>query len=625
MIDLTRRAVGYALFWLTLTLATSTDALQTTTAPYTYPTLNELQNAEIVPRDRLALARELRGLTVIPAVPTTAPDYAIGDRATFSVLNLDDNQVMSVEAQLVALGEHIALWFPAHIQADPVSAQALADAFDARIYDAVRSLWGSEAIPGVDGDPRVHGLFAYNVGSGTRAYFSADNTYPVEVSPTSSEHEMFVYNLDITGTSVGTPADESTTAHEFQHMIRHNMNPNLDSWLDEGFSTFTQLYLGYTDAARYGDRYMGAPWTQLNTWQSGAHYGASMLFVTYIQETCGLEALKQFSLAVRPGHARVDSVLQEQCGIGFNDLFADWVVTNQVRDAGLGYGYDNPILAGLPAPFSVAEVLAYPYTRTATAAQHSAHYYHLENLPDSGTLHITLDAPQEVVLIPTQGEGAFWYSNRADDSAMHLTRPFDLTHAQSAVLTFDVWYQLEALWDYAYVLVSTDDGLTWDMLETAHMTHDNPHGTAYGPGYTGESPGWIEETVALDAYVGREILLRFALITDEATNLPGIAVDNVILSADAEYSADFNNDSGGWTASGWVRTDNRLPQRAWVQIIAQTANGIDLERALWPDDFANAARSLTIQPEWEKVRLAISPLAPVTTVDMPYTLTLTTE
>ena len=211
-----------------------------------------------------------------------------------------------------------------------------------------------------------------------------------------------------------------------------------------------------------------------------------------------------------------------------------------------------------------------------------------------------------------------WYSNKTDYSDTTITRRFDLSGVDSATLAYNVWYHIENLWDYGYVMVSTDDGATWDILETPEMTWENPHNNAYGPGYTGLSDGWVAESISLDAYAGQDILLRFEMITDDATTQPGMLIDDVRIP-EIDYASDFEADSGGWEARGWIWTDNTLPQQVWVQAVQESGTDRQFDRWLVP---ADAPIALELVEGVDQVMLAISPFAPLTTVPMPYTLAL---
>lgn len=591
--------------------------------PDDFPTLIALDKAIIPPRDRVELARQIFGVTSIEPPPAIAVEYQLGDRKMFSVLN--DNEAMQVEAELRAIGETIYLWVDVNADIENEDAQALADAFDAEIYNGVRELWGSEATPGIDNDPRVFGLFAYGLGNSLAAYYSSEHSYPSEVVTNSNEHEMFIYNLDTLGTAIDTADVESTTAHEFQHMIRANIDPNADTWMNEGFSMFTELYLGYDSSNWAAYTFIDDPGTQLNTWAedgpTAPHYGAAMLFITYFYERYGIEAVQNLSADGSAGLDSFDNTLKEMNEAGVNEFFADWVLANYLRDSDVADGrYDYELIDLGSRPYVTDSVREYPYDIDARAAQYSTDYYRLRDLPTSGTLEIQLDAPDTVQLLPIEdSEGQFWYSNRADDSSLTLTHAFDLTGVESATLDYRVWYHLEHLWDYGYVMVSEDNGNTWETLETSEMTGENPYGNGYGVGYSGASSDWVEESISLDEYAGKNILVRFWVIHDDAVNQHGMAIDDVRIDA-IGYSSDFEANNGGWQTGGWVLTDNRLPQEIWVQAMQIKDDDVEITRWLLP---ADEPLTLPLSRDIEEVVLAVSPFAPLTTVPMLYSLSAT--
>ncbi|HEX2909114.1 MAG TPA: hypothetical protein VHO69_19730, partial [Phototrophicaceae bacterium] len=582
--------------------------------------------------DPVALAQRLRGVTTIPAPPTTARTRQVGERQNFWVLNSSENLEFQISATLRVVGEHIYLWVqdtaadgsPLTIL-EEADLRALADAFDTRVYPQVRELWGSEANPGVDGDPRIYGLFAYNLGSGTAAYFASRHTYPNEVFPTSNEHEMFLFNLDAISDNVAAPLVESIVAHEFQHMIRANIQDNDAIWLNEGFSTFTQLYFYNDPGATLA--FLTAPQTQLNTWAEDGprapHYGAAMLFIAYFYERYGAEALRALSLDPGTGLESVERVLHNLGAPGANALFADWTLANFLLDPTLAagqYGYQL-LPAELPSVVPRETITTYPYESTTTANQYSANYTVLTNLEGVAALTIRLSAPEEVRLIPIDAASGrwLWYSNRGDMSDTRLTRAFDLTGVAAATLHYRAWYHLEDRWDYTYVMVSADDGVTWDILSPPHTTEANPHSSAYGPGYTGRSEGWLEESLSLAAYAGKKLLVRFEMITDDAISQPGFALDDVTIP-EIGYASDFETDGGGWEAQGWLRMDNRLPQPVWVQAVQHIGPEVEVTRWLAPDE---TAWTLPLADNVNQVTLVVAPFAAVTTVPMEYTLTVT--
>ncbi|MCK6578817.1 MAG: immune inhibitor A [Anaerolineae bacterium] len=592
-----------------------------------YPTVTALAEAIIPARDRVDLAMRLRGLTAIPDAPMTAPILRVGDQQTFTATDTSARGRIYIQATLRALGAHIALWIEDGGGVSDADLQALAARFDDRIYPDTRALWGSEAIPGVDGDPRVHGLFARSLGATTAAYFASDHTVPRAVYPQSNMREMFFFNLDALGGEFPLDLIESVVAHEFQHMIRQNLQANEDTWLNEGMSQFTQFLL-YNDLDNSVIHFLAQPHTQLTDWNAepalrAANYGAATLFMIYFYDRFGIEALQALSAhpAARAWES-VDVVARAHGGASGDELFADWVMANLLHDPqveALPAGQPVPPYESLPpliTPLPAGEVRSLPFSAKSSLPPYAADYYLFSELGTMSRLTVTLEAGANAPLIDAGG-GRFLYSNRADLSDSRATRRFDLSGVDAADLDFRVWYDLETEWDYGYVMASRD-GATWELLTGEGMTASDPNAVAYGTAYTGASGAWRQESISLDAYAGAPVWLRFEAITDDAVNRPGMAVDDVRIAA-LGYSEDFEAGDGGWLTEGWLWTDNRLPARFFVQAAALTPAGALVTRweaqggGAWTFDLPAATR---------RVWIAVSPVAPVTTVPLDYRLTV---
>jgi immune inhibitor A len=596
-----------------------------------FPTLVELANEPIPPRDRLELAERLRGVTDIPAPPVDPPDRRVGEQAPFHVSNSSEGYTREITATLQVVGEHIYLWVENGANVSQRDLEALAEFFDTEVYEQVRDLWGSEAQPGIDGEDRVHGLFAYQLGATTAAYVSSDDSYPQAAVATSNEREMFFFNLDALGSSFDVFSTGIIVAHEFQHMIRQNLQFNEETWMNEGLSVFTEFYLtGVPDFFAYD--FLFTPQTQLNHWHEdgglrGANYGGAQMFLIYFYDRYGVEALRQLSADNAPrGLQSVDDVLRALGEPGADEFFADWVVANRVIGSSWDLGYRSADDLGVSA-VDTASYSRYPVAERGEAAQYAAHYISLPAMQGVKAMEVSLSIPESARLFDADVNGTAAYSNRADMTDTRLTRAFDLTNVSSAALDYALWYHLEAEWDYGYVMVSEDDGATWDILTTPHTTDANPYDTAYGEGYTGRSGGgmeavWITESLPLDAYVGENILVRFEMITDDAVNQPGMAVDDVRIDA-LGYHEDFEGDAPGWEFEGWIRTDNRLPQSAWVQMI-ETVNG-DVQVTRWLAQDTEQTWEFAPNPDAESLVLALTPFSPVTTDPMPYQLRIDTK
>ena len=70
----------------------------------------------------------------------------------------------------------------------------------------------------------------------------------------------------------------------------------------------------------------------------------------------------------------------------------------------------------------------------------------------------------------------------------------------------------------------------------------------------------------LSPYAGKNILLRFEYITDDAYNTPGWAIDDITIP-EIGFSDGVESGVSGWDVKGFVRTDNVLPQRYSVAIV----------------------------------------------------------
>jgi hypothetical protein len=597
-------------------------------SPPEYPTLAALEAGEPPALDRIDAARRLRGVTEI-RIPENPPARQIGERDRFWVANQSDGTNRQIDADLYRVGDHAYFWVQAGAQPDLAVIDAIAQRFDDQVYNQVRALWGSEPIPGVDGDPRLHVLFASDIGLGVGAYYSSQHSQPPEVVEQGNGREMMTVSLAFISPE-NIDLVESILAHEFQHMIRKHLDANEDAWLDEGLSVFTQQAVTGLGASGYAESFFALPNVQLNTWAVDftrqAHYGAGFTFVTYLYERLGADTLRAMSDDPANGLRAIDNAVRaaapDDYPLGVDSLFADWALANILRDPALDdgrYGYESVQAATIPAFRAVYS--QYPAEFRSDLAQYAVDYVLLNELAGARTLDLALELPAIVPLIPTDPFSGdwMWYSQRGDNIDSTLTRAFDLRDVETATLEYQAWYQIERGWDYAYVMISDDGGARWDLLPAPGMTDENPLGYAYGLGYSGDSGGWITQRVSLDAYAGREVLIRFELITDDALNLPGLAIDDVAIAA-IDYFSDFEADSDGWEADGWVRIDNVLPQRAWVQVAQITAAGeLSLTRLLAEPGSGGPWR-VNLAPGVDRALIAVSPFAPVTTVGVSYDL-----
>lgn len=595
-----------------------------------FPTYSAVMQTNLPRADRADIARRLLRREAV-SLRAINPARQVGESDNFVVVNTASNEVKRISATLVDAGQSVYLWVEDGFSLDKQQARRFVDNFDQLVYQQTRQLWGTEALPGIDGDQRIYALFTAQTNPSVAGYYTSQHSYPASIVPNSNEHEMIIFNLMEFQNIMDSARATSVSAHEFQHMIRHNIDGNEATWVDEGFSMFTERHLGFDDNKWAVDEFMSAPSASLNHWDNpslrGASYGAALMFMSYFYERFGLEGIQRLSQESADGLEGVDKVVRALGESGGADkFFADWVLANALQRPDLGFGYARAWQDLKPVSMT-ASTASYPFSVTGETAQYGTNYYELSGLMGVTSLKIDLEKTTEVALIPTQPpQGArFWYSNRGDESNPSLQREFDLTGVSSARLVFRTWFDLESMWDYVYLTASADGGQTWDMLQSRAMTLDNPHDRNYGVGITGSSEifgGWLGDMVDLTPYAGKRVVVRLEMITDDAVTQAGFALDDVMIP-EIQYSADFEQDDGGWQSNGWILTDNRLPQRTWLQAIEYQADG-SVKLSRWMAE-ESGHFLLALSGTTERVVLAVSPFAPMTSVSMNYQLSVTTQ
>jgi len=596
------------------------------------PTLERLLATPRPPRDPVALASRLAGAQVpwTATQPFAAPLQA-GRNDTFYVLDQTDNQYKTRPSTLRLVSEH-AYWYVEDGQraADQDIATA-ARQFDQVTVPAVRRAFGTEWMPGIDGDPRVT-IFLGRV-PGPAAYFSSWDEYPRSVYRYSNEREMIHVNL--VSASLTSADFQGTLAHELQHMIHWHLNPQSDTWLDEGFAQLASQVAVPGSPPGTGS-IQRRPDTQLTTWsqdsQMGTHYAASYLFARYFAQRFGEGAIGQFlSEKARAPESITAYLSRAGQGVTFDDVFEDWIVANLLDDPAVRDGRYSHDGIEHRAPVSLA-LSPNGQPSDQTVQQYGAKYVELTGT--GGDAELTFQGAESVRLVgtsATSGRG-LWWSNRADGLDSSLTRRFDLTGATSATLRFNLWFDTEADFDFFYVLVSDDGGARWQVLHGANADDANPTGNAIGPGYSGKSgvgsgrggePAWIAETVDLTPFAGREVLVRFEYVTDQGYNARGALVDDVEVPEIA-FRDDAEAD-GDWTADGFLRSSNEIPQSWSVQLVEYPRGGSPQIRALRTDASGRIVERIgSLGGQTERAVLVVSGLAPRTIEAASFQVTLRT-
>ena len=601
---------------------------QTPLANVPVTTADALKRADIPERNLYQIVPSLRkNLALLTPVPKPAPrSYKVGDRDNFFVIeNASTGKYRTVTATLQVAVPHGYYWLEDGIKVDLAQLQQAAEFFERTIYPTNQKYFGKQS-PGPDGSERIHILNTrFQDAAG---YFSSEDTYPRNLVPFSNERNIIYLNMD--AVKPGTEEYSADTAHELQHLIHSYESQHKTGWIDEGMGDLAIKVNGF-EVGGVLRIFARNPDTQLNTWanepqSSLAHYAASYLFFNYTALRFGPDFTRDVIHAPAEGINGIQAVLdQRNLKLNFDDLFADWAVANYLNDPSIEngrYAYANEKAFRITNEPVLSQ---FPMDRSAQMHQYATNYFSLQpaGIGDV-TVYFTGTTTAKLLAADAASGKWMWYSNRGDLANMTLTREVNLTQVGKATLQFSTWYDIERNFDYAYVEASTDGGKTFDILPGKNSTTENPNGASYGNAFSGRSgvsdtkssAQWVQEQVDLTAFAGKNILLRFEYITDDAYNAPGWAIDDISIP-EINLSDSVENGENGWQARGFVRTDNVLPQRFSVQVVQQ--GGATRVVRLPLDDQNRGNITITgLGKDVTRAELIITAQAPTTTEQTQY-------
>lgn len=203
----------------------------------------------------------------------------------------------------------------------------------------------------------------------------------------------------------------------------------------------------------------------------------------------------------------------------------------------------------------------------------------LDQASSKGTNHdairVNLPQKQKRITTPVSGEYAY-FSGSADNLTNQMVTSVDLTGANSAIAKFKTWYDIESDYDYAYLIVATDDGNVF--VEGNITTNDDPEGINRGNGITRSSDGWVDAEFDLSAFAGQAVNLVLMYETDGGVANPGIYIDDFSVEADGAEILAANADEPnnepfsftGFTANSGVNYTDHYYLLEW-----RTHHGID--------------------------------------------------
>jgi immune inhibitor A len=400
---------------------------------------------------------------------------------------------------------------------------------------------------------------------------------------------------------------EGTFAHEFQHLINNDVDPDELSWVDEGMSTLAEWLCGYGFSPGHISQYIIWFWdTPLTIWEGYlADYGASFLWTFYMYEHYGGEDLI-WDVCHDPGNG-IEGWSNALAARGvyrtFDQIFQDWCIANYLDDTSFGFGrygyYELDIPSENSEGYSIPYVTAlwdasnpglfnwfvdqYPYYGDYIAAgrglEYTASYVEFTSAPY--LFEIDFDGADTCGAAPTSGTHN-WYSDGEAWSWFTLSQDFDIP-ATGAFLYFSNYFSIESGWDYGYVEVHDYDTDLWTTLpglgtiDVLGHAQDNPNTTlAREPStynesgrwncFTGDSGGVYTEEMNLTAFAGHKIGLSFTYWTDGYSLGSGWYLDDIEIP-EISFSDDCET-TGDWIVNhGWYLNDEIIYNDFGVSII----------------------------------------------------------
>ena len=544
-----------------------------------YQAIAELPAA---PADRIELAIEIEKLdpAKLPTPPTKPLQvYKVGDTRQFWVQNSTTFEFKQITAELMYISKHAYFWQDMEntalnasgVEATSEDWAAAGASFDTS-YERVRAVFGSEDSPGLDGDTRLFVVNSDNLGK-EGGHFSQADQLPAVVDVHSNEGQYFFIS-NTWSSGIASNYYKEVLAHEFQHMVHKHVDPDEEGWLNEGLSMLAQQVAGMR-GDNWVSEYFITPDQSLWYWSStSADYGQSYLYLEYLYELFGDDFINSLAANQANGLASIDQTLTEfNSARDADELYVDAITAAFFNDPTMAegqYAYKIPTLTPMVPKY---EFKSTPGIYQGTVQQYGG--VDIITFTGQGNSTLIFTGDQRSSLIPTKAHSGvtFWWSNRNDSSFTTLTREVDLSDTQSATLKYWAWYDIEEDWDYAYLLVSTDNGAHWDIVPTKSSRETNPNNQNLGYGFSGMSGGgteaiWIEESADLTPYAGGRILIRFAMQNDLVVNNYGFAIDDLTIP-EINWSDDAETNSNEQASDSFIRIHNYIPQVWNVRVVEQ--------------------------------------------------------
>ena len=360
---------------------------------------------------------------------------------------------------------------------------------------------------------------------------------------------------------------EATVAHEYQHLIHDDYNPEDAIFMNEGCSMYAEPLCGYPIDWGSINSFLATPDNSLTVWgdQGGinilADYGQGLLWSIYLSDHYGgADFIRYFVQNGTPGIEGINNAIEFFGGTdSFEDVFNNWRLANVLHTNEIGdgkYNYEtidlgcedaDPIRVydvkrpWLPSKtgtdFGQTKTILHTNTGIYLVGSYGTDYIMLSGLSEKMSQEFIFDGndvanPPMWTRVDQDGDGELeWYSTSAgSEQDISMTTVIEVPDG-TVTLSLETYYDIEEAWDYGFVQISDNAGETWQSLENQH-TAIPPVPDAYPaivenlPGLTGLF-NWGSMNFDLTPYAGETVILRFRYMTDWGQENPGWWVDNI--------------------------------------------------------------------------------------------------
>jgi len=122
------------------------------------------------------------------------------------------------------------------------------------------------------------------------------------------------------------------------------------------------------------------------------------------------------------------------------------------------------------------------------------------------------------------------YGNNVNNQLI-LTQTIDLTDIDAAFAEYKARWDIETNYDYVQFMVSENGGSTWLPMAGNYTVTGSSNQDTGKPLYHGIQSNWVSERIDLGAFAGKEINVRFRLVSDFSITRDGFYFDDFRIMA----------------------------------------------------------------------------------------------